>query len=143
MSRPEDAVEMFGSGYSCSQAILATYGEEFGMDRKTALKLGCGFEGGMGLMGHTCGAVAASVMLIGLKYGNTSAKDAGARKRTLETVKLFLQEFVARHGSSSCRGLVGRMIDTPEKLDEALKADAFARCPGYVLHAAQMLEKML
>ena len=46
----EAAVSRFKEGFSCSQAILSTFGEQFGLDRDTALKLAAGFGGGMGRM---------------------------------------------------------------------------------------------
>jgi len=55
MSKVEEAVNLFNSGYACSQAIVATYGQPFGIERKMALKVTAGFAGGMGI-GATCGA---------------------------------------------------------------------------------------
>jgi hypothetical protein len=43
MTRTETAVSLFKQGYSCSQAVLAAFAEEFGMDRTTALRVAGGF----------------------------------------------------------------------------------------------------
>ena len=37
MSKVQDAVSAFESGFNCSQALLASYTEQLGLDRETAL----------------------------------------------------------------------------------------------------------
>ena len=37
--RSEKAVELFKSGYNCSQAVFAAYADLFGFDEDTALKV--------------------------------------------------------------------------------------------------------
>ncbi|MBU0533717.1 MAG: hypothetical protein KJ887_02815 [Candidatus Omnitrophica bacterium] len=44
---PEKAVVLFKNGFSCSQAVLSTFGEKFNIDRNIALKLSDSFGGGM------------------------------------------------------------------------------------------------
>ncbi|NLY00343.1 MAG: C_GCAxxG_C_C family protein [Rhodopirellula sp.] len=57
MSRVEQAVSCFESGFNCSQAVLSTYAEDFELDQGAALKLAAGFGGGMGRKARTCGGV--------------------------------------------------------------------------------------
>ncbi len=45
MSKIENAVSMFGEGFVCSQALLATYGTQFGLDREIALKAAAPLSG--------------------------------------------------------------------------------------------------
>ncbi len=59
--RVEEAVQKFLSGYACSQAILAAFGGDWGLDELTAAKLGAGFGGGLGRLGFACGAVTGAV----------------------------------------------------------------------------------
>lgn len=79
MSKIENAVSMFEEGFVCSQALLATYGAQFGLDREIALKAAVAFGGGMARMGETCGAVAGAFVLIGLKHGNVKPDDMEER----------------------------------------------------------------
>ena len=74
-AKSEQAVRKFGKGFNCSQAVLSVYAEEFGLCRETALKIACGFGGGMGRMALTCGVVTGAFMVIGLKYGNVDANE--------------------------------------------------------------------
>jgi len=39
MRKVDDAVSCFKQGMSCSQAILSVYGQELGIDKKTALMI--------------------------------------------------------------------------------------------------------
>ena len=54
MSKADDAVATFDSSFSCSQSVLEAFAGDFGLDRDTALKIACGFGGGMGQMGNVC-----------------------------------------------------------------------------------------
>ena len=67
MKRSKHAVSCFKDGFSCSQALLSTYGDQFGLNHELALKVSGAFGGGMGRMGETCGAVTGAFMVIGLK----------------------------------------------------------------------------
>ena len=82
MDRVETALSRFPEGFSCSQAILSTYGEEVGLARSLGLKLAAGFGGGMGRMAETCGAVTGAFMVVGLKHGRTKAGDSKAKGKT-------------------------------------------------------------
>jgi C_GCAxxG_C_C family probable redox protein len=144
MSMAEAAVARFQEGCSCSQAILSTYGEQFGLDWETALKVAAGFGGGMGRMGGTCGAVTGALMVLGLKYGGTNAGDSEAKETTYERVREFAARFTARHGSVACKDLLGCDISSPEGLAAARERGLFSTiCPKFVRDAAELLEAML
>jgi hypothetical protein len=96
MNRVERAVSCFKTGFSCSQALLSTYGTQFGLTRETALKVSGAFGGGMGRRRET--SVTGVFMLIGLKHGMTSVDDAVAKEETYRLVN----EFVARFYVKSC-----------------------------------------
>ena len=46
MDEVEHAVSCFKDGFSCSQAVLSAYGEQFGLDHEMALKVSRAFGGG-------------------------------------------------------------------------------------------------
>ena len=103
------AIENLRAGYSCSEAVLLTYGPQLDLEQELAFKIASGFGGGMGLMGETCGAVTAAYMVIGLKYGANSVKDNYSRELTYESVANFADLFKARNGSTYCRDLIGEI----------------------------------
>jgi len=144
MSDVEKAVECFGQGFACSQAILATYGEPLGLPREQAIKLAEGFAGGMAGLGETCGAVTGALMVLGLKHGRTRPDDIEAKMATNRLVREFMRRFEARRGSVKCRDLLGCSIDTPEKVQAARDRKLFTTvCPAVVRDAAEILEALL
>ena len=138
----EQAVEKFDKGFNCSQAILSSYCEQFGLDCETALKIATGFGGGMHING-TCGAVTGAIMVLGLRYGN-SQENKKAKEDTYKKVIQFANHFIDRNGSITCRDLLGCDITTPEGLKQAREKGLFSSiCPKLVQDAAEILEEML
>ena len=144
MSRVEEAVSCFTDGFSCSQAIISTYGTEFGLDREKALKIATGFGGGMGRLGGTCGAVTGAIMVIGLKYGRTKIEDMGSKEKTYKLVREYVDDFKRINGSTTCNKLLDCDINTPEGIRHAKDNNLFKTlCPEYVRSSAEILEKLL
>jgi C_GCAxxG_C_C family probable redox protein len=141
--RVKQAVEMFDEGYSCSQSIVAAYGDQFGLDKKTALKIASGLGGGIGATGETCGAVTGAVLILGLKYGTTDPKDKNTKYETYKKVQVFCEEFKTRAGSLICRELLGFNLGSPEGVLRAKQPGAFEHCPEFVQIAAEILETIL
>jgi C_GCAxxG_C_C family probable redox protein len=143
MTQVEQAVQCFGQGFACSQAILATYGAPLGLPRDQALRLAEGFAGGMAGLGETCGAVSGALMVLGLRHGRTRPDDLDAKMKTNRLVREFLRRYEARHGSVKCRDLLGCDINTPETLQAARDRKLFTTiCPGLVRDAAEILEQV-
>jgi C_GCAxxG_C_C family probable redox protein len=139
----EKAVERFNNGFNCSQAVFGSYSEQFGLNFDRALKIATGFGGGMRI-GETCGAVTGAFMVLGLKYGNTTAQDRQAKEKTYEMIIEFTNRFKARNGSVVCRELLGCDISTQEGQKKARDEGLFSSvCPEMVKNAAEILEEML
>ncbi|MCP4693280.1 MAG: C_GCAxxG_C_C family protein [Desulfobacterales bacterium] len=144
MNKSDQAVACFKEGFACSQAILSVYGQELGLDRRTAMKIAQGFVGGMARMGETCGAVTGAIMVIGLKYGQTEKEDAASKFKTIERVNEFVSRFKSGNGSIACRNILGCEIDTPEKSKAARDKGLFDTiCPRAIRQAAEILEEIL
>jgi C_GCAxxG_C_C family probable redox protein len=102
-----------------SQALIAAYGDLFGISQETALKIACGFSGGIGLTGEVCGMVTAAIMLIGLKNGPKDMNRGEPYESTVELAKQFTKDYQARHQSVVCRELIKYDISTAEKYAKA------------------------
>lgn len=141
--RSEQAVEKFKNGMNCSQAVLSSYSESFGLDSETASRVATGFGGGM-RMAETCGAVTGALMVIGLKYGNSAAENKGAKAKTYEMIVEFTRRFKEHKGSVKCRELLGCDISTPDGEKKARDNGLFVSvCPEVVRKAAEVVEEML
>jgi C_GCAxxG_C_C family probable redox protein len=143
MSRVEQAADRFKKGFNCSQAVLGSYCQQFGLDRETAFKVATGFGGGMHI-NSVCGAVTGAFMVLGLKYGNTTAQDKEAKAKTYEKVVEYTNRFKARNGSVICGDLLGCDISRPGGMKKAQENALFdSVCPKMVHDAAEILEEML
>lgn len=144
MKRIECAVSRFKEGFSCSQALLSTYGTQFGLNRKIALKVSGAFGGGLGCMGETCGAVIGAFMVIGLKYGKANIEDSAAEEKTYSIVNEFVRRFKLRNGSIICRELLCCDISTSAGMTFAEEMELFTTiCPRLVRDAAEIIEEIL
>jgi C_GCAxxG_C_C family probable redox protein len=144
MNKVEMAVSLFQEGFLCSQAILAVYGAQFGLDRETALRIAGPFGGGISRMGLTCGAVTGAFMALGLKHSAIRADDKESRLTTYEMVKEFSKLFASRNGSISCADLLGVNIGETEGYTKAIEKNLFMTlCPKFVRDAAEIVEEIL
>jgi C_GCAxxG_C_C family probable redox protein len=133
----------FKEGFNCTQAMLSTYGLQFGLDRESAIKLARAFGSGMG-MGETCGAVTGALMVIGLKHAGLKGRSLFSKDRTEEIAREFTTRFKARNGTTECRELLGCDLSSFEGLKTAKKEKHFKnRCPKFVQDAAEILEEIL
>jgi len=144
LSRAEEAKKQFEKGFSCAPAVLSTYSEQLGLGKALALKIACGFGGGIGRMGRTCGAVTGAVMVIGLKNGQVDLADEESRQKTHELIKKFIDKFTALHGSIECKELIGYDLSKSSDLESARESGVFQnKCPSFVYDSARILEDVL
>ena len=144
MSNIQIAVATFKEGFSCSQAVLSTCAPQLGLDRETALRVAGVFGGGMAHMGLTCGAVSGTLMVIGLRHGQTRAEDQQAKEKTYVLAREFVERFRSRNGSITCRELLGYDISTPEGIQLIREKGLFnSLCPKLVEDAIEIVEGLL
>ena len=143
MNKIEKATSTFKEGFACSQAVFSTFAKELGADENTVLKLSDAFGGGM-RMALTCGAVTGASMVIGLKYGRTSADDWEAKQKMTSLVREFVKKFEERNESIVCKDLLGCDISTDEGLKYAKESNLIGTiCPKLVADAVEILEEIL
>ncbi len=131
----EQAVERFKNGFNCCQAVVGSYCEQFGLDSELAFKVATGFGGGM-RMGETCGAVTGAFMVLGLKYGNTTAEDKESKAKTYKMVVEYTNRFKARNGSVMCKELLGIDISTDQGLQSFMESGLHdSVCPKMIQDA--------
>src|SRR5690554_1940197 len=89
------ALELFGGGFNCSQAVIGAFCTKMGMDEQLAMKVAGGFGGGL-RCGEVCGAVTGAVMVIGLKYGQHMADDKDSKAKCGKMTANFMEEYAKR-----------------------------------------------
>jgi C_GCAxxG_C_C family probable redox protein len=135
------AADLFTGGLLCSQAILMTYGPDYGLDEDTALRLARPFGSGMARMCATCGAVSGAYMVLGLKYDDENEKTA--KETVYAQSREFARRFREKHGSTNCYELLGCDFATPEGQARFREEKLIVNCAAYVKDAAAILEDML
>lgn len=118
------AAELFASGYNCAQSVLMALSGPLGLDAQAAARLATGF--GMGMArGGVCGAVSGAVMALGLAGGGGGKDGMAAKVATYARARTLYARFAERHGSISCRQLIGLDLATPEGLGQAREERRF------------------
>ncbi len=144
MNRDKKASDTFPWSYSCSQAVLSSRCERYGLDQKTAITIATGFGGGMARTGNTCGAVSGAIAIIGLHAGSAKPGDKEAKENTYRIVREFIAEFEDEFGSTNCTELVGCHIGTAAGQEQARKNGIFENvCPRFVDGAVEILDRIL
>ena len=135
-SRIEQAVERYQEGYTCSQAVFATYADLFDIPWEQALKLSAPFGGGVGGLRQLCGSVSGMTLIAGLYNGMTQPGDKAARKSNFDIVKHLAVRFEKEHGSIRCGQLLGLEPGLPEGYRKK-------PCAEYVRTCARLIEEHL
>ncbi len=144
MAKNKRASDTFAQGYSCSQAVLSSRCEKYGLDQKTALTITAGFGGGMGRTAGTCGAVTGAIAIIGLHAGSDRAGDSAAKENTYRIVREFMAGFEGEFGSVICKELLGCDISNQAGYNQARKQGGFTnKCPRYVDGALEVLDRIM
>lgn len=107
MSRYGDmAVDYFKRGYNCAQSVAAPFAEELGLPEETALRLTCGFGGGIGRLREVCGAFCGVTMVVSMKYAD--AADPQSKSRIYAIVQQLAEEYKKSSGRNTylCRDLL-------------------------------------
>ena len=143
--RSERALEYFSNNFNCSQAVLASFGQDFGLSEDDCLKIGCAFGGGMGRQQHTCGAVTGALMVLGLKFGKARYDPEEKKLETYAKTQEFLREFQKEHGSINCRELLnGLNMNDPDDYLKIQELNLFiTSCNKYVADAARITEALI
>ena len=106
-NRIQRAVELFKSGYNCSQSVVAAFADLYGFTEEQALKMSASFGGGIGRMRQTCGAACGMFLLAGLDTGAVDAEDRAGKSHNYEVVQQLAEKFKAENGSLICAELLG------------------------------------
>lgn len=140
----DSAVGIFNNGFNCSQAVLISHCEELGLDRETALKIACGFGGGMGHTGEICGAVTGAILLIGLKYGKYKFEDLESKAKTYNFVRKYTDLFKMKYGSINCMDLIKFDLRNEDEVIKARESGVFdSICLKIVQDSVELVEEII
>lgn len=128
--RIQKAIELFKSGYNCSQSVVAAFADRYGFTQEQALRMSASFGGGIGRMRETCGAACGLFLLAGLETGATEAADREGKAANYALVQELAAEFKKRNGSLICSELLGlKKKDPVSSVPEERTAQYYAKRP--------------
>ena len=143
MEKEQKALDAFGSGFNCSQAVLGVYCEDLGLDKASAMKLACGLGGGF-RQAEVCGAVSGAVMVLGLFFGQAEEGDLEAKRKTYALTKEFNKRFAEEHGSIVCRRILGYDLSVDREYEILKQEGLFQKiCPELIRSALRILSDMI
>ena len=135
--RVNKAVELFKSGYNCSQSVVAAFADLYGFTEEQAFKMAASFGGGIGRMRQTCGAACGMFMLAGLDTGAVEGSDRAGKSHNYAVVQELAAKFKEINGSMICAELLG--LKKSANLGKDPQAEA--RTPQY--YKKRPCEKMV
>ena len=140
MRKSQIAIENFKT-LNCAQSVLVSFAGDLNLESTTALSIATGFGGGM-TMGKTCGAVTGAYMVLGLKIDSEGKTMQEIKAESKTAVRRFNELFIAKHGSLSCKKLLGVNISTPEGAAKASEKNLYdSICAGLVASASEIIEE--
>lgn len=139
------AVECFGKGYNCAEAVLTGLVESGAVEGSAVVpRIATGFGGGIGRCGEICGALSGGIMALGLKYGRRDPEDDGARARTYPRVAALVSAFEAKFGNVRCIDLTGCDMQSEEgRAEFQLRGLHAGLCAPAVEFAVEQTIKLL
>ncbi len=144
MSHSDKALELFYSGYNCSQSVFAAFCDITGLSLSAALRMSQGLGGGVGRLRQTCGAFTGAVLVISMLYGSDKPGN-DAKKALYERVQALGADFKAKYGTFSCRELLGEeATDKPLPPQERTPEFYATRpCTKIIEYAAHILDEYI
>ncbi|EJX07952.1 c_GCAxxG_C_C family protein [gut metagenome] len=130
--RVEKAVELFKSGYNCSQSVVAAFADLYDFTPEQAFRMAASFGGGIGRMRQTCGAACGMFLLAGLDTGATEGSDREGKSHNYAVVQDLAGRFKEENGSMICAELLGLRqvkVETDNPQAEARTAAYYKKRP--------------
>ena len=124
-NRIQKAIELFKSGYNCSQSVVAAFADLYGFTEEQALRMSASFGGGIGRMRETCGAACGLFILAGLENGSVDGKDKEAKAQNYALVQKLATIFKERNGALICRELLELRKNTPISSNPEERTDQY------------------
>ncbi len=138
------ADDYFRQGFNCAESTFQAAKEVLELGGNTPTSTASGFGGGIGRLGHVCGAISGSVMAAGLCAGRTSPEQKELYNRLQATVSEMVKRFAKVHGSIQCRELIEYDLQDPAQLKRyMIDKKGREKCRQYVTAAVGILVEEL
>lgn len=144
MKNDELAVNKFKDGYNCAQSMIFSFADDLGIDKSLALKLACGFGGGLGRKENVCGAITGGILILGLVFGRGDNEDKIKQEDTFKYVRDFIDRFIIKFGTIECRNLIDNIdLLTEEGQLKFKELNMINKCYKYVEYTNIVIQELI
>lgn len=112
------AEALFRSGAACSQAVVLSQAERFGLPKELCANLTLGLGGGVARTRQICGCVSGYAFLAGISHGSGLSFAPEAKAATYACVQEFIARFEAEFQSTTCGELLALRAESAKAAAE-------------------------
>ena len=124
-----------GQGFYCSQVLIMMALDLRGEENPDVIRCMHALSGGIGFLGHNCGALTGGACLLGYYAGRGTVEDEEDDRLTLMLIDLvnwFQEQFGAEYGGINC-----------EQILAGRKDEYTVRCPVIIQSVFQKCKELL
>lgn len=145
MEKAKKAVELFESGYNCSQAIVLAFEEYLNVDRKTLQSLSSSFGGGISRLREVCGCVSGMAIVMGIIHGDYDVNDNDQKAKHYELIQKLALKFKEKTNSINCAELLDKVKEVENPTPEIRSKEYYEKrpCSKYIKIMAEIIESEL
>lgn len=143
--RKNKAVDLFKSGYNCSQSVFLAYSDLFQIENEMAKTISAPFGGGIGRLREMCGACSGMYMLAGLKYPASNPENKEMKTLNYKAVQFCANSFKEINSSYICAELLQIKREQQQPIPDDRNAAYYAKrpCAKLVADAAVIIGSLL
>jgi len=141
----DKAVELFASGYNCSESVLIALTKELSKPINRIIpSIATGFGGGIARTGSTCGTLTGAIMTIGLIVDRNKPDEQEKRDKVYEMASKMIIDFEKEFGTSLCKNLTNCDLRTHEGY-EKFKSQKIREnvCPKFIRWATNYATRLI
>lgn len=145
MDKAKKAVELFESGYNCSQAIVLAFEDYLNVDRKTLQSLSSSFGGGISRLREVCGCVSGMAIIMGIIHGDYDVNDNDQKAKHYELIQKLALKFKEKTNSINCAELLNKVKEVENPTPEIRSKEYYEKrpCSKYIKIMAEIIEREL
>lgn len=145
MDKAKKAVELFESGYNCSQAIVLAFEDYLNVDRKTLQSLSSSFGGGISRLREVCGCVSGMAIVMGIIHGDYDVNDNDQKAKHYELIQKLALKFKEKTNSINCAELLNKVKEVENPTPEIRSKEYYEKrpCSKYIKIMAEIIESEL
>ena len=145
MEKGLKAVELFESGYNCSQAIVLAFEEYLNLDKVTLQSLSSSFGGGISRLRETCGCISGMAIVLGLLNKNYDPLDNEAKSTHYANVQELALKFKEKMKSYICSDLLNIEKGPQSPIASIRDANYYhnRECAKFIEYMAELIEEKM